>query len=140
MPAANNHTEDRARPGEERKVSNAKWATVKHPYEDCPATAVVREGEDFSYGTAICFSGNGPDEARRIAACLNACDGMETDALERMPLPFSKLLVQDFQDVVAQRDELLAFAEEWLASQGNDANYMTAKARAAIAKAKGGAA
>ena len=30
---------------------------------------------------------------------------------------------------------LLTFAQEWLERQGTDENYMTAKARAAIAKA-----
>ena len=36
--------------------------------------------------------------------------------------------------------DLLEFAQEWLSRQGGDDNYMTAKARAAIAKATGGAA
>lgn len=137
-------------------MSNAKWVAVKHPFEDCPATAVVREGEDFCCGIAICFSGNGPEEARRIAASLNACDGMETDALERMPLPFSKLLVQDFQNVVAQRDELLEALEKSRGDLHNarfligkhlpDNNWLQGFDKAirdmdsAIAKTKGGAA
>lgn len=39
--------------------------------------------------------------------------------------------------LIAAAPELLEFAEEWLCMQGSDENYMTAKARAAIAKAKG---
>jgi len=39
--------------------------------------------------------------------------------------------------LIAAAPELLEFAEEWLCMQGNDENYMTAKARAAIAKATG---
>ena len=39
--------------------------------------------------------------------------------------------------LIAAAPELLAFVQEWLARQGTDENYMTAKARAAIAKAKG---
>ena len=39
--------------------------------------------------------------------------------------------------LIAAAPDLLAFITEWLSRQGNDANYMTEKARAAIAKAKG---
>lgn len=44
---------------------------------------------------------------------------------------------RQMQEYAAQRDELLEFAKEWLDRQGSDENYMTAKARAAIAKAIG---
>ena len=37
----------------------------------------------------------------------------------------------------AAAPDLLEFVVEWLSSQGNDKNYMTEKARAAIAKATG---
>ena len=40
--------------------------------------------------------------------------------------------------LIAAAPDLLAFAQEWLERQGADENYMTAKARAAIAKAIGG--
>lgn len=40
--------------------------------------------------------------------------------------------------LIAAAPELLEFAEEWLSRQGSDENYMTGKARAAIAKATGG--
>jgi len=39
--------------------------------------------------------------------------------------------------LIAAAPELLDFAKEWLARQGSDNNYMTEKARAAIAKAEG---
>ena len=39
--------------------------------------------------------------------------------------------------LIAAAPELLAFAQEWLERQGTDENYMTAKARAAIAQAIG---
>ena len=39
--------------------------------------------------------------------------------------------------LIAAAPVLLAFAQEWLERQGTDENYMTAKARAAIAKAIG---
>ena len=37
--------------------------------------------------------------------------------------------------LIVAAPDLLAFAQEWLERQGTDENYMTAKARAAIAKA-----
>lgn len=37
--------------------------------------------------------------------------------------------------LIAAAPELLAFAQEWISKQGSDENYMTKKARAAIAKA-----
>jgi len=40
--------------------------------------------------------------------------------------------------LIAAAPELLEFAKEWLSRQGTDANYMTAKAKAAIEKAEGG--
>ena len=39
--------------------------------------------------------------------------------------------------LIAAAPVLLAFAKEWLERQGTDENYMTAKARAAIAKVIG---
>ena len=39
--------------------------------------------------------------------------------------------------LIAASPELLEFVKEWLDRQGSDENYMTAKARAAIAKAIG---
>lgn len=39
--------------------------------------------------------------------------------------------------LIASAPDLLAFATEWLGSQGSDSNYMTEKARAVIAKATG---
>lgn len=40
--------------------------------------------------------------------------------------------------LIAAAPDLLEFVQEWLGRQGTDENYMTAKARAAIAKATGG--
>lgn len=39
--------------------------------------------------------------------------------------------------LIAAAPDLLAFVKDWLDRQGSDENYMTAKARAAIAKAIG---
>jgi hypothetical protein len=45
--------------------------------------------------------------ARRIAACVNSCAGVSTEALEKMPGSFDDLLSLEFADVVSQRDTLL---------------------------------
>lgn len=39
--------------------------------------------------------------------------------------------------LIAAAPDLLAFVKDWLDRQGSDENYMTAKARAAIAQATG---
>lgn len=39
--------------------------------------------------------------------------------------------------LIAAAPDLFEFIAEWLSSQGNDKNYMTEKARAAIARATG---
>ena len=39
--------------------------------------------------------------------------------------------------LIAAAPDLFEFIAEWLSSQGNDKNYMTEKARAALAKATG---
>lgn len=53
-------------------------------------------------------------------------------------LPDVENIHRNIRNMKFMRDELLAFAQEWLERQGTDENYMTAKARAAIAKAEGG--
>ena len=52
-------------------------------------------------------------------------------------LPDVENIHRNIRNMKFMRDELLAFAREWLERQGTDENYMTAKARAAIAKAIG---
>jgi hypothetical protein len=71
------------------------------------------------------------ETARRLVACWNACEGVETEVLESYPAPLSELR--------AQRDELLEALENMLK---NGADYTATRdaARAAIAKVKGGAA
>lgn len=53
---------------------------------------------------------DGEANARRIAACWNACDGVETELLEQHPAPFSALraqhdaLLKALTDLVANQD------------------------------------
>ena len=82
--------------------------------------------------------------ARRIVACVNACAGLPTEQLESSP-PGGVL--NGVAGLIAQRDELLAALEIIAASEefhGDsfvcDFGTLQGVARAAIAKAKGGAA
>lgn len=53
--------------------------------------------------------------ARRIVACVNACIGISTEALEKMPNPFGVLLsTESFKDIIAQREDLQAEVDELL--------------------------
>jgi hypothetical protein len=50
---------------------------------------------------------NKETNARRIVACVNACAGIPTDLLEALP-DFEKAGLQTINQVIAQRDKLLA--------------------------------
>lgn len=85
--------------------------------------------------------------ARRIVACVNACQGIPADELERGSVVILAGATSSLWDgkpgtlvhLQAQRDELLA-ALEWIARvNAVDYEYQQV-ARSAIAKAKGGAA
>jgi len=101
-----------------------------------------------SSGATICRFVDEPskEDARRIVACWNACDGVDTEWLEECGGPewtrsFSlPHWAKDHEELAAQRNELLEALEELLneADDGIATNPITrGKARAAIAKAKG---
>lgn len=74
----------------------------------------VGGGDDVAaYGGYLVGESMLPDMARRVAACLNVCAGIETDALEKMPHPFSELLSKEFGQVVLERDQLLSALEKY---------------------------
>lgn len=79
--------------------------------------------------------------ARRIAACWNACEGIPTEALEAdVPGIFRQINRQE--ELEAQRDDLLTALQLILSAdyRGYGIDYIKGCARAAIAKAEGGAA
>lgn len=82
-------------------------------------------------------SGNAEANARRIVACVNACEGISTENLE-YGLPV-KELVQQCNEAIWQRDELLAALEE-IAQHAGLGHQIANFARKAIASVKGGAA
>ena len=123
------HTQGRLR------VTHNSWE-VSTLHCDGIAVARVHIDSDVDERTQQHLESVKEANARRLVACWNACDGIPTDMLEAMPFG-PAALVPMYARLEAQRDELLAFAQEWLERQGTDENYMTAKARAAIAKAIG---
>ena len=77
--------------------------------------------------------------ARRIVACVNACEGISTENLEdNRPV---KWLAQQYNEVVKQRDELLealqALMDDEAPIDEKHWNDCCDKARAAILKATG---
>lgn len=74
--------------------------------------------------------------ARRLAACWNACDGISTERLERHGLPD---FAQKISDLMAQRDELLEALQSLISDNHPECipSKLWQKARAAIAKAIG---
>lgn len=80
--------------------------------------------------------------ARRIVACVNACEGVDTEWLEQCGGVESARMfslphwVKHTDELRAQRDELLA-ALEWTARALDKKHPAAIKARAAINKVKG---
>lgn len=75
-------------------------------YRGCETLAVVetlggREAEPIAH----CGGPNALGNARRLAACWNACEGLETDQLEALPEPFAGLALGE---LMAVRKELAA--------------------------------
>jgi len=83
----------------------------------------------------------GADEAdanaRRIVACVNACEGIDTSLLEQLRFPLSVLHRRELE-LLAQRDELL-MALQLVVANTSDGEMLNKMARAAIARVEGGA-
>lgn len=76
--------------------------------------------------------------ARRLVACWNACEGLSTEALERLGTLDRARVALDVVRVqaIAQRDELLAALESVALVYRNAGGKEWEAARAAIAKVK----
>ena len=107
--------------------------------------SLLANGEQTSPGQIANF--------RRLVACWNACEGLSTESLERMPGTFAQAMAADFLDLwaqyadaKAQRDELLEALRGMLALDeehhqrgdcDDDVCAEVRKALAAIAKVTG---
>lgn len=104
--------------------------------EDNDGWYVARGNEQIGY----CLT---EDDARRIVACVNACDGLDVEELERFGL--GSALGSEIVNLRRMRDDLLAALEKcrkelsaWMRDHGEDIGTREAvsEARAAIASAK----
>jgi len=91
-------------------------------------------------------------DARRIVACVNACEGLAAEYLENVGLPefagktlCADMVQQEIDRVTAQRDQLLAALDTLVEAHvaecsDTDRRWALVDARLAIAAVKGGAA
>lgn len=76
--------------------------------------------------------------ARRLVACWNACENVDTDLLEDYPLGvISHAIEHGLRQMVEQRNELLDALKELDEKPEHTSSWL--RARAAIVKAEGGA-
>ena len=76
------------------------------------------------------------EKARRIVACVNACEGLSTDELERFGL--ASAFGTELLEIEKQRNQLLAALEEVIRISDRKHDAWD-NAKAAIAAVKGGA-
>lgn len=123
--------------------------TLRHRTEDGTVGSIDTVETELPFAQAMQLRGRTKEDpsfhndernanARRLAACWNACDGIPTEDLikkEGDPAPIFSMLME----AMKERDELLAALKE-IADDGfeNSRDRRTLIARAAIAKAGGG--
>lgn len=96
-----------------------------------------------SNGTLVATFNDEPSEedARRLVACWNVCEGMSTQSLELMPGQFFKPQYQRLLDVETQRDELLAALQMFVFPHNDSDTHTDTErqeiGRTAIAKISG---
>ena len=119
---------------------------TKEPWSFSPAENGLEWGvEAGKWGVAICADapGDGTSEAnaRRIVACVNACAGISTDALEigRMSPDAFHENESRADKAEQQRDELLVALDSIANESTRNLGSARIIARAAIASVKGGA-
>jgi hypothetical protein len=119
--------------------------TTKQPLQIVDSLVYrLRDGENVDEINVTMWEGrrlsiNREEGARRVKACMNACAGFETDALEQLPANETILSrLQEWQlncmNAERQRDELLAICKSVVENGigGNDVRAM----RDAIAKSE----
>lgn len=108
----------------EKKFTRGPWHAKRDGmYVDTPWSVSHEDDHDATWAPVTSESG------RTLAIVVN-------DDTKR-PMRFHEDEMHANARLIAAAPELLEFAEEWLRIQGSDENYMTAKAKKAIAKATG---
>ena len=91
------------------KITNGRSSAGKLPLV---AVVVEQDWPEFELVWEMIkarVTGKGND-ARRVVACLNACEGISTECIEDHTLQIKELWPQ-YDNAVRQRDEMLAFCE-----------------------------
>jgi hypothetical protein len=101
-------------------------------------------------GEIVCSFGVSRENARRIVACVNACEGVSTEFLETLA-DMPEKNVAKYEQLLKQRDELLEaaklglrIAEHWIQEEYSGTGMLDdvlaelEPIRAVIAKATGG--
>jgi hypothetical protein len=91
-----------------------RWSSDEWQRNEERERCLVFSGEPGRFRQLIASCHQSKDDARRIAACWNACDGLFTESLER-----GKPLAQQIVDALNERDRLLAALEGVLAITGD---------------------
>lgn len=126
------------------------WSIITNKSGSIIANVNGKTGPELIGGMPVDRVMPAEDNARRIVACVNACSGIRTEALEHRA---HMLNAHDdtISELTRQRDELLEALEEvteyaeMAMEQANKAGseweigYALYEAKIAIAKAKGGA-
>jgi hypothetical protein len=77
-----------------------------------PNIAYIRSGTDWGSEVAVCYSVSddkgGTENARRLVACWNACEGISTDILAAEPTSLNDLI----NGLRTDRDELMEALRE----------------------------
>lgn len=111
----------------------AESKSVAYLVESDDATIIAR----LSGGDGTNNFSRAAANARRIVACVNACEGIETEELNE----YCAVSAKEYQDLEQQRDRLLE-ALELMVSTQTDGGWTSAAlvvAHAAISSVKGGA-
>lgn len=127
---------------------HTKGKLIAQTYDDGSFELAI-DGAGYAGGALVIASRNKhtgrPMEmkanARRLVACWNYCDGLDTDGMEtaaKIDRPIKRYIDEAYAkelDLLAQRDELLAALKDCTTEEGPDQDALN-RAREAIAKAE----
>lgn len=123
--------------------STEEWSIVTNQHGSIVANVNEETGPELAGSIPVMRKMPGMENARRIVACVNACAGVSNGELAMTTM---SVVLARINEAEQQRDELLAALEIIVASEefhGDSfvCDFVTLQgvARAAIAKAKGGA-
>ena len=94
--------------------STEEWSIITNQHGSIIANVNEETGPELVGSAPVMRKMPGLENARRIVACVNACIGIRTEALEHRS-HLLKAVDDDIAQLTAQRDELLAAMRQTLA-------------------------